>query len=73
MHETTTHHHPMSTATTEKPSNGKEKQAISVRVNLSKILTEQELDSFREQAEAHGRTIREHFLAITIGSKESAA
>jgi hypothetical protein len=63
----------MSTATNEKTSSEKEKNAISVRVNLSKVLTEQELESFRAQAEAHGRTIREHFIALTIGSKTSAA
>jgi hypothetical protein len=73
MHETFEAPHPMSKETNEKPSSTKEKPAISVRVNLSKILTEQELQSFREQAEAHGRTIREHFLAITIGTKETAA
>jgi hypothetical protein len=63
----------MNTPTTEKPSKDKEKFAISVRVNLTEVLTEQELESFKQQAEAHGRSIREHFLAITIGNKTHAA
>jgi hypothetical protein len=73
MHETRMNHHTMTTTTPEKPSSNKEKPSISVRINLSEILTEQELESFRAQAEAHGRTVREHFIALTIGTKTSAA
>lgn len=54
----------------KKPSNS---TAIIVRVDLSKELNPEELASFKQQAEKEGRTVREHFLAITLGQKTSAA
>jgi hypothetical protein len=55
----------------QKQSNGK--SVLSVRVNLDQILDENELASFQEQAEKAGRTVREHFIAITIGKPETSA
>lgn len=63
----------MSTDTAPKPSNDKESSAFSFRLNLKKILTEQEAQSFAAQAEKEGRTIREHFLAITLGTSNTNA
>jgi hypothetical protein len=59
----------MSTSTTEKPNKQATSTAIIVRVDLSKSLTPSELDSFKTQAERAGRTVREHFLAITLGER----
>lgn len=56
-----------------KPSKIKPEAAFVVRVNLKKLLTESEQKSFAEQAAKHGRTIREHFIAITLGNKTTAA
>lgn len=56
-----------------KTSKIKQEAAFVVRVNLKKLLTEEEQKSFAEQAAKAGRTIREHFIAITLGNKTNAA
>lgn len=63
----------MSHATAPKTSNDKESSAFSFRLDLKKILTEEEAKSFKAQAEKQGRTIREHFLAITLGENKTSA
>lgn len=62
----------MSTLTKKKTSKIKDSNAFVVRVNLEKMLSTDELTSFANEAKKHGRSIREHFLAITIGDKKSA-
>jgi len=57
---------------TKKTSKIKDSNAFIVRVNLEKMLSDDELTSFANEAKKQGRTIREHFLAITIGEKKSA-
>lgn len=61
------------TPTPEKPSNSAASTALIVRFDLSKVLTAEELTSFAQQAKAAGRTIREHFLAITIQPQSKAS
>jgi hypothetical protein len=64
----------MSTQTNSKTNNDKASNPFILRINLKKLLTEEEAKSFQEQAEKNGRTIREHFLALTLGdSKQPAA
>lgn len=55
------------------PSSDKANSPFVLRINLKKLLTEDEAKSFAEQAEKNGRTIREHFLAITIGKTDESA
>lgn len=61
------------TPTPEKPSNPAANTALIVRFDLSKVLTAAELTRFAEQAKAEGRSIREHFLAITLDRPQSKA
>lgn len=67
------YHIPMSTTTTRKTNNDKASNPFILRINLKKLLTEEEAKSFAEQAEKSGRTIREHFIAITIGKTADSA
>ena len=62
----------MPATTTKKTSKIKDSNAFIVRVNLEKMLSDDELTSFANEAKKQGRTIRAHFLAITIGEKKSA-
>jgi len=73
MHETFATPHHMSTSTTEKPSKQATRNALVVRVDLAAILTPEEQDSFKTNAEQAGRTIGEHFLAITLGEPKQPA
>lgn len=63
----------MSSTTTKKPSNKADSTAFIVRINLKQLLTEEQAKSFAEQAEKHGRTIKEHFIAITLGENKTTA
>lgn len=44
-----------------------EKESIIVSFDLTKDLSQDELERFRENAAAAGRTPEEHFRALTIG------
>lgn len=57
----------------QKPSKQADRNALVVRVDLKKILTPDEQASFAANAEKEGRTINEHFLAITLGEPKQPA
>ena len=53
----------------QKTSKQATRSALVVRVDLGAILTPEEQASFTNNAERAGRTVREHFLAITLGER----
>ena len=61
------------TSTRQNASKMNQSTKFSVRIELDEILTSYELESFAEQAETAGHTIRQHFLHVCLGKLSPAS
>jgi hypothetical protein len=71
-------HKPAMTATASKPTQAPAAPAPApdedglITLNLGEVLTADELAAFRAKANAAGRSISDHFKAITFGTESAA-